>query len=383
MNFCNAYGLTPSDAQLDQLEEVMRQAFLQARYTVKDEEKVEEGYYLEVEIDPIVNFSGLEDQVAQLRSEAEYEATQANSGRPTAGTTPTMRTTLTARMASTARTASTGEDDPYGEDDSYDEDDSYGQEEDREHVSANTLFVGQGGGLLPGAAGKHPAQRHPGDHLPGHPPDRRRGAAAGHQQLGHHRPDGAPVPQLKEGRKRGGLGPPCFIGGARRAGAHVFRFPATLSHGGSPAKPAAGFPAGKGIFQMEEEKKLCVNALYDLSHTAAAPLLEKVEYPWEALPEIGAFIRQLGETLSPEEYERRGEDVWIHKTAKIYPNNYIAGPCVIGPETEVRPGAFYPGQRPGGGPLRGGQFHRAEKRDPLRQCPGAPLQLRGGLHFGI
>ena len=94
---------------------------------------------------------------------------------------------------------------------------------------------------------------------------------------------------------------------------------------------------------MEEEKKLCVNALYDLSHTAAAPLLERVEYPWEALPEIGAFIRQLGETLSPEEYERRGEDVWIHKTAKIYPNNYIAGPCVIGPETEVRPGAFIRG----------------------------------------
>ena len=41
---------------------------------------------------------------------------------------------------------------------------------------------------------------------------------------------------------------------------------------------------------------------------------------------------------------KRGEDVWIHKTAKIYPNNYIAGPCIIGPGTEVRPGAFLRGK---------------------------------------
>ena len=57
----------------------MRQAFLQADYTVKDEQKVEGGYYLEVEIDPIVNFSGLEDKVEELREEAQDEATQANS----------------------------------------------------------------------------------------------------------------------------------------------------------------------------------------------------------------------------------------------------------------------------------------------------------------
>ena len=43
-------------------------------------------------------------------------------------------------------------------------------------------------------------------------------------------------------------------------------------------------------------------ALYDLSHTLAAPLLEKVRYPWEALSGIGAFIAALGPTLSQEEY---------------------------------------------------------------------------------
>ena len=60
-------------------------------------------------------------------------------------------------------------------------------------------------------------------------------------------------------------------------------------------------------------------------------------------PKIGGFIRELGKALPPEEYEQRGDEVWVAKSAKIYPNNYIAGPAIIGPETEVRPGAFIRG----------------------------------------
>ena len=41
--------------------------------------------------------------------------------------------------------------------------------------------------------------------------------------------------------------------------------------------------------------------LYDLSHTLAAPLLEKTTYPWEILPLIGDFIRKTGETLPAAE----------------------------------------------------------------------------------
>lgn len=92
-----------------------------------------------------------------------------------------------------------------------------------------------------------------------------------------------------------------------------------------------------------EEDMLRTSELYDLTHTVAKPLLEETVYPWEVLPKLGAFLLELGRTLSPEEYERRDGDVWIHKTAKLYPNNYIAGPCIIGPETEVRPGAFVRG----------------------------------------
>ena len=83
--------------------------------------------------------------------------------------------------------------------------------------------------------------------------------------------------------------------------------------------------------------------LYDLSHTAAAALLEKTQYPWEALGEIGALILSLGATLSEEEYDRPAEDVWIAKDAVVFSSAYIKGPCIIGHKTEVRQCAFIRG----------------------------------------
>ncbi len=92
-----------------------------------------------------------------------------------------------------------------------------------------------------------------------------------------------------------------------------------------------------------ELEALCTSALFDLSRTAARPLLESTEYPWQALPGIGGFIKELGASLPAGEYEQRGEGVWVHKTAVIFPHTYIAGPCIIGSETQVRPGAFIRG----------------------------------------
>ena len=83
--------------------------------------------------------------------------------------------------------------------------------------------------------------------------------------------------------------------------------------------------------------------LYDLSHTQAKDYLEGFAYPWEALAGIKDMIVGLGETLDPALYEKAGENVWISKSARIYPNNYIEGPCIIGHNTEVRPGAFIRG----------------------------------------
>lgn len=87
-----------------------------------------------------------------------------------------------------------------------------------------------------------------------------------------------------------------------------------------------------------------VHDLYDLTHTQAAPLLEEVEYPWQALAGISGFILSLGSTLSAEEYDHPSEDVWIAKSAKVAPTANITGPCIVGPETEVRHCAFIRGK---------------------------------------
>ena len=83
--------------------------------------------------------------------------------------------------------------------------------------------------------------------------------------------------------------------------------------------------------------------LLDLERTLAKPLFEGKTYPWEALGEIKDFILSLGESLSEDEYEKRGEDVWIAKDAKVFPSAYIAGPAIIGHGTEVRHCAFIRG----------------------------------------
>ena len=83
-----------------------------------------------------------------------------------------------------------------------------------------------------------------------------------------------------------------------------------------------------------------IQDLYDLDHTLAKDYLAQFTYPWEALKGIKDFILALGPTLDPEEYQEIAENVWVHKTAKVYPSAYLGAPCIIGPNTEVRHGAF-------------------------------------------
>ncbi len=90
-------------------------------------------------------------------------------------------------------------------------------------------------------------------------------------------------------------------------------------------------------------KALEVESLFTLSETLAAPLLESVTYPWEALPKIGAFLLELGASLGEEEYEKHGENVWIAKSAKVAPTASITGPCIIGKNAEIRHCAFIRG----------------------------------------
>ena len=86
-----------------------------------------------------------------------------------------------------------------------------------------------------------------------------------------------------------------------------------------------------------------IENLYTLTETIAADLFEGAQYPWEVLPKISAFILELGEKLDPEEYEKRGENVWIARSAKVAPTAYVNGPAIIGKEAEVRHCAFIRG----------------------------------------
>ncbi|MCI8940159.1 MAG: UDP-N-acetylglucosamine pyrophosphorylase [Dorea sp.] len=89
--------------------------------------------------------------------------------------------------------------------------------------------------------------------------------------------------------------------------------------------------------------ELTVNELYTLKETIAAEIFEGVTYPWEVLPKIGAFILELGKKLPADEYEKKGEDVWIAKSAKVFPSAYIHGPAIIGKDAQVRHCAFIRG----------------------------------------
>lgn len=83
-----------------------------------------------------------------------------------------------------------------------------------------------------------------------------------------------------------------------------------------------------------------ISNLYNLDESIAKPLLEKYTYPWEVLPHIEEFILELGKSLNKEEYEQIGENVWIHKTAKVYKFAYIGENCIICEGAEVRHCAF-------------------------------------------
>jgi NDP-sugar pyrophosphorylase family protein len=93
-----------------------------------------------------------------------------------------------------------------------------------------------------------------------------------------------------------------------------------------------------------EYEELKIEALYGHpEHSIAWSYLSQFVYPWEALSGLTEYIRTLGNTLSAEEYERRGDDVWVARTANVAPTAYIGGPCIICEGAEIRHCAFIRG----------------------------------------
>ena len=88
---------------------------------------------------------------------------------------------------------------------------------------------------------------------------------------------------------------------------------------------------------------LKINELFDLSHSMAGEFLAGFTWPWEALPHIKEEILRLIGTLPKDEYREAAPQVWVHNTVTIAPTASLAGPAIIGANTEIRPGAFIRG----------------------------------------
>ena len=82
-----------------------------------------------------------------------------------------------------------------------------------------------------------------------------------------------------------------------------------------------------------------VKDLFNLDHTMAKDYLSQFTFPWEALQGIKDFILSVGPFLDAN-YEEVSENVWVHRTAKVFSSAYLGAPCIIGPESEIRHCAF-------------------------------------------
>lgn len=86
-----------------------------------------------------------------------------------------------------------------------------------------------------------------------------------------------------------------------------------------------------------------ISALYTLEETIAKDIFEGAVYPWEVLAKISDFIVSLGNTLPEELYEKKSDNVWIARSATVYPSACINGPAIIDEEAQIRHCAFIRG----------------------------------------
>ena len=98
----------------------------------------------------------------------------------------------------------------------------------------------------------------------------------------------------------------------------------------------------RAFARRKAERMFKIQSMFDLTHTLAGEYLAGFQYPWEALSGIKDLILKLGADLG-EDYIQTEETVWIHKTAKVAPTAFLAGPTIIGAGTEVRHCAFIRG----------------------------------------
>ncbi len=79
-----------------------------------------------------------------------------------------------------------------------------------------------------------------------------------------------------------------------------------------------------------------ITALYTLEETLAEEYMKTATYPWQLLEGLAAYIRKKGETLDPARFEKRGDDIWVAKSATVAPTAHLGGPLIVDEEAEIR-----------------------------------------------
>lgn len=90
-------------------------------------------------------------------------------------------------------------------------------------------------------------------------------------------------------------------------------------------------------------EQITIKQLFEGNHTIAEGIFQNVIYPYEVLPKIGDFIVKLGETLPADRFDKKGDNIWIARSAIVAPTASIHGPAIIDEEAEIRHCAFIRG----------------------------------------
>lgn len=89
-------------------------------------------------------------------------------------------------------------------------------------------------------------------------------------------------------------------------------------------------------------KKVKTSELFETIPEILLPLFGLSELPWEIIPHIGAYVKELVEK-GITGYKRISAEVLIGENVKIHPSAVIEGPTVIGHGSEIRPSAYIRG----------------------------------------
>ena len=71
VHFCNAFGLFPSEDQMVKIRDIVRKAYSQVKFTVKDKVATADGYDVDVEIEPLVIFRNLTGDFEQALNDVQ------------------------------------------------------------------------------------------------------------------------------------------------------------------------------------------------------------------------------------------------------------------------------------------------------------------------